>query len=123
MAAALDHFSDRLRAGAKSDLLALAQITFVKSRTARVFWENGFRSVAAVANADLSELLPILMQAGEPVMRYKLTGWQAQPSKLRIKGQESVKYEEKLMAKAKVISDSANRLWQIQMQQEIYEEE
>ncbi|GKT42200.1 uncharacterized protein ColSpa_02381 [Colletotrichum spaethianum] len=109
MAAALDHFSDRLRAGAKSDLLALAQITFVKSRTARVFWENGFRSVAAVANADLSELLPILMQA--------------QPSKLRIKGQESLKYEEKLMAKAKVISDSANRLWQIQMQQEVYEEE
>ncbi|KAF6815928.1 DNA polymerase theta subunit [Colletotrichum sojae] len=109
MAAALDHFSDRLRAGAKSDLLALAQITFVKSRTARVFWENGFRSVAAVANADPKELLPILMQA--------------QPSKLRIKGKESDKYEEKLMAKAEVISQSANRLWQIQMQQEIYEEE
>ncbi|OLN88554.1 DNA polymerase theta [Colletotrichum chlorophyti] len=109
MAAALDHFSDRLRAGAKSDLLALARITFVKSRTARVFWENGFRSVAAVANADTKELLPILMQA--------------QPSKLRVKGQESVKYEEKLKAKAKVISDSANRLWQIQMQQEVYEEE
>ncbi|KAF9879847.1 DEAD/DEAH box helicase [Colletotrichum karsti] len=109
MAAALDHFSDRLIAGARSDLLALAQITFVKSRTARVFWENGFRSVAAVANADPKELLPILMQA--------------QPSKLRIKGQESVKYEEKLMAKAQVISNSANRLWQIQMQQEIYEEE
>ncbi|OHF01393.1 DEAD/DEAH box helicase [Colletotrichum orchidophilum] len=97
MAAALDHFSDRLRAGAKADLLALAQITFVKSRTARVFWENGFRSIAAVANADPSELLPILMQA--------------QPSKLRIKEQESIKYEEKLMAKARVISDSANRLW------------
>ncbi|KAF4926296.1 DNA polymerase theta [Colletotrichum viniferum] len=94
MSAALDHFSDRLRAGAKSDLLALAQITFVKSRTARVFWENGFRSVAA-----------------------------AQPSKLRIKGQENIKYEEKLMAKAQVISNSANRLWQMQMQQEIYEEE
>ncbi|KAK2046944.1 DEAD/DEAH box helicase [Colletotrichum somersetense] len=109
MAAALDHFSDRLRAGAKSDLLALAQITFVKSRTARVFWENGFRSVAAIANADPSELLPVLMQA--------------QPSKLRIKGQESDKYEEKLRAKARVISDSANRLWQIQMQQEVYEEE
>ncbi|WDK14254.1 DEAD/DEAH box helicase [Colletotrichum graminicola] len=109
MAAALDHFSDRLRAGAKSDLLALAQITFVKSRTARVFWENGFRSVAAIANADPSELLPVLMQA--------------QPSKLRIKGQESEKYEEKLKAKARVISDSANRLWQIQMQQEVYEEE
>ncbi|KAJ5013917.1 DNA polymerase theta [Colletotrichum sp. SAR 10_99] len=104
MSAALDHFSDRLRAGAKSDLLALAQITFVKSRTARVFWENGFRSVAAVANADPKEL-------------------QAQPSKLRIKGQENIKYEEKLMAKAQVISNSANRLWQMQMQQEVYEEE
>ncbi|KAF5514538.1 DNA polymerase theta [Colletotrichum fructicola] len=113
ISAALDHFSDRLRAGAKSDLLALAQITFVKSRTARVFWENGFRSVAAVANADPKELLPILMQASR----------QAQPSKLRIKGQENIKYEEKLMAKAQVISNSANRLWQMQMQQEVYEEE
>ncbi|KAK1690735.1 DEAD/DEAH box helicase [Colletotrichum godetiae] len=109
MSAALHHFSDRLRAGAKADLLALARITFVKSRTARVFWENGFRSIAAVANADPNELLPILMQA--------------QPSKLRIKEQESIKYEEKLMAKARVISDSANRLWRIQMQQEVYEEE
>ncbi|KAK1514295.1 DEAD/DEAH box helicase [Colletotrichum costaricense] len=109
MSAALDHFSDRLRAGAKADLLALAKITFVKSRTARVFWENGFRSIAAIANADPNELLPILMQA--------------QPSKLRIKEQESIKYEGKLMAKARVISDSANRLWRIQMQQEVYEEE
>jgi replicative superfamily II helicase len=36
MGAALDHFSDRLKAGARSDLLALAKITFVKSRTAYV---------------------------------------------------------------------------------------
>ncbi|KAM0600120.1 hypothetical protein ACHAPN_000585 [Verticillium nonalfalfae] len=34
MSAALDHFSDRLRAGARADLLALAKITFIKSRTA-----------------------------------------------------------------------------------------
>jgi len=34
MAAALDHFTDRLKAGAKADLLDLAKITFVKSRTA-----------------------------------------------------------------------------------------
>lgn len=64
MAAALDHFSDRLKAGAKADLLALAQITFVKSRTARVFYENGLKTVAAVANADPRELVPILMQVG-----------------------------------------------------------
>ncbi|RBQ70587.1 hypothetical protein FVER14953_20773 [Fusarium verticillioides] len=34
MAAALEHFSDRLVAGARADLLALAKIPFIKSRTA-----------------------------------------------------------------------------------------
>ena len=34
LAAVLDHFIDRLRAGARADLLKLSQITFVKSRTA-----------------------------------------------------------------------------------------
>lgn len=62
MAAILDHFSDRLNAGAKSDLLALAKVTFIKSRTARVFYENGFKTVAAIANADPKELVPVLMQ-------------------------------------------------------------
>ncbi|POS71213.1 DNA polymerase theta subunit [Diaporthe helianthi] len=108
MAAALDHFSDRLRAGAKSDLLALAKITFVKSRTARVFWDNGFRSVAAVANADPQELVPILLQA--------------QPNKIRLEAKDEQKYKEKLLLKAKVISESANRLWQIEMQQDLDEE-
>lgn len=62
MAAILDHFSDRLRAGAKTDLLALAKVTFIKSRTARVFYDNGFKTVALLANADPKELVPILMQ-------------------------------------------------------------
>ncbi|KUI54059.1 Helicase and polymerase-containing protein TEBICHI [Cytospora mali] len=108
MAAALDHFTDRLRAGAKSDLLALAKITFVKSRTARVFWDNGLRSIAAVANADPQELVPILMQA--------------QPNEIRPETKDEEIYKEKLLNKAKVIADSANRLWQIEMQQEIDEE-
>lgn len=108
MAAVLDHFSDRLNAGAKSDLLALTEITFIKSRTARVFYENGFETVAAVANADPKELVPILIQA--------------QPSKVRLKSKDEEKYEEKLVAKAKIIADSANRLWQIEMQQQVYEE-
>lgn len=97
MAAALDHFSDRLKAGAKSDLLALAKITFVKSRTARIFWDNGLRSIAAVANADPQELVPILLQA--------------QPNKLRLEAKDEEKFKEKLLNKAKVITDSANRLW------------
>ncbi|KAI1469933.1 P-loop containing nucleoside triphosphate hydrolase protein [Daldinia caldariorum] len=109
MAAVLDHFSDRLNAGARSDLLALAKITFVKSRTARVFYDNGFKTVAAIANADPKELVPILIQA--------------QPSKVRLKSKDEEKYEEKLLAKAKIIADSANKLWRIEMQQQIYEEE
>lgn len=63
MAAVLDHVADRLKAGAKADLLALARITFIKSRTARVFYDNGYKSIAAVANADPKDLVPVLMQA------------------------------------------------------------
>ncbi|KAI1263128.1 P-loop containing nucleoside triphosphate hydrolase protein [Xylariaceae sp. FL1019] len=108
MAAILDHFSDRLKAGAKADLLALAKITFVKSRTARVFYDNGFKSVASIANADPKELLPVLLQA--------------QPTKLRLKSKDEEKYEEKLLAKAQVIADSANRIWQAEMQRDLDEE-
>ncbi|OTA03265.1 DEAD/DEAH box helicase [Trichoderma parareesei] len=108
MAAALEHFSDRLMAGARTDLLALAKIPFIKSRTARVFWENGYRTVGAIANADPKELVLVLMQA--------------QPNKLRIMGKADERYEEKLLAKANVISASANRLWQVQLQAEIAEE-
>jgi hypothetical protein len=46
--------------GAKSDLLSLARVTIVKSRTARIFWENGYKSVGAVAAASLDDLMPIL---------------------------------------------------------------
>ena len=60
-----------------------------------MFWENGLRSVAAVANADPQELVPILMQA--------------QPNKIRLKGKDEEMYEEKLFVKARVISDAANR--------------
>lgn len=37
LSAALDHFSDRLLAGARTDLLELAKIPFIKSRTACVY--------------------------------------------------------------------------------------
>ncbi|KAI0400331.1 P-loop containing nucleoside triphosphate hydrolase protein [Xylaria palmicola] len=107
MAAILDHFSDRLRAGAKADLLALAKVTFIKSRTARVFYDNGFKTVASLANADPNELLPILMQA--------------QPAKLRVKSKDEQKYEEKLLVKAQAITDSANRIWQAEMQHDLEE--
>ncbi|TLD12213.1 uncharacterized protein PgNI_03070 [Pyricularia grisea] len=109
MASVLDHFSDRLKAGAKSDLLSLAKITFIKSRTARVFWDNGFKSVASVANADPEQLVPILMQA--------------QSNKIRLNAQDDRQVKEKLLIKARAITESANRLWQREMQEELMEEE
>ena len=57
----LEHMSDRLKAGARADLLDLAKIPFVKSRTARVLWDNGFRSLMAVAEADPKDLVPTLL--------------------------------------------------------------
>lgn len=47
--------------GAKSDLLDLAQVTFIKSRTARIFWDNGYESVDAVAAARVDDLIPIIL--------------------------------------------------------------
>ncbi|KAG4437459.1 hypothetical protein IFR05_007064 [Cadophora sp. M221] len=108
LAVVLDHFSDRLRAGAKSDLLALAEITYVKSRTARVFWENGFKTVAAIAAADVKDIWPVLLQA--------------QPKKMKLSGPEEERYREKLINKANVISASATRLWEKQMGDELEEE-
>ena len=63
----------------------------------RVFWDNGYKTIAAIANADPKELLPVLMQA--------------QPTKVRLESSDDDKYNEKLLAKAAVIADSANRLW------------
>ncbi|CAL3962327.1 unnamed protein product [Diplocarpon coronariae] len=108
LGAVLDHFSDRLRAGAKSDLLALAQVTYVKSRTARIFWENGFKTVAALAAADVKDIWPVLLMA--------------QPRKPRDGGDES-KYRDKLITKANMISASASRLWEKQMREELELEE
>lgn len=61
LAVVLDHMRDRLQAGARDDLLEMAQVTFVKSRTARLLWENGFRSVRALAEADPKDVVPVLM--------------------------------------------------------------
>ncbi|KAI9885208.1 MAG: hypothetical protein M1823_003011 [Watsoniomyces obsoletus] len=80
LAAVLEHMSDRLKAGARADLLDLAKITFVKSRTARAFWESGLRSVRAVAEAEPSALIPILLQVSSAELRYseiKLTPYSA----------------------------------------------
>ncbi|EPE35493.1 P-loop containing nucleoside triphosphate hydrolase [Glarea lozoyensis ATCC 20868] len=109
LAAVLGHYEERLKAGAKSDLLALAEITYVKSRTARIFWENGFKTVAAVAAADVKDLLPVLIMA--------------QPKKPRLDAESEEKYIRKLKAKVEIILKSAGRIWERQVREEIEDEE
>ena len=66
----LEHMSDRLKAGARADLLELAKIPYVKSRTARIFWEHGMKSLRAVAEAVPKDLIPILslVRSNSPFM-------------------------------------------------------
>lgn len=61
LAAVLDHMRDRLEAGARADLLEMAQVTFVKSWTARLLRDNGFKNLRALAEADPKDLVPVLM--------------------------------------------------------------
>ena len=105
--AALEHVVDRLKAGAKADLLELARIPFVKSRTARVFWESGFKGLRSVAEAEAKDLVPVLLLA-QPKMK-------AQSRLLDM--DEEARYHRKLLLKAEVIVGAANRLWERQQQQ------
>ncbi|KAL8990402.1 MAG: hypothetical protein Q9169_008130 [Polycauliona sp. 2 TL-2023] len=93
----LEHMSDRLKAGARADLLDLARIPFVKSRTARVFWENGMRSLRAVAEAEANDLVPLLLLA--------------QPKRYSVERAEDERYRQKLALKCEIIVEAANRLW------------
>jgi replicative superfamily II helicase len=104
----LEHMCDRLKAGAKADLLELAQIPFVKSRMARVFWESGLKSVRAVAAAEAKDVVEILLLA--------------QPKRSKINGDEEERYRGKLMGKAEVIVGAANRLWERQQLVDIEED-
>jgi hypothetical protein len=69
LAVVLDHMRDRLQAGARDDLLEMAQVAFVKSWTARLLWENGFRSVRALAEADAKDIVPALMMVSSSAER------------------------------------------------------
>ncbi|KAL6715843.1 hypothetical protein ACLMJK_006804 [Lecanora helva] len=103
--AALEHMIDRLKAGAKADLLDLAKIPYVKSRTARVLWENGFKGLRSIAEVEAKDLLPMLLLA--------------QPKKPRLSHEDEAKYHQKLLKKAEIIVTAANRLWEQQQQVEI----
>lgn len=108
LGAVLEHMLDRLRAGARADLLEMAQVAFVKSRMARIFWDSGLKSVRALGEADPSTLVPIMMQAH---------AW-----KTKLQGEAAERFKNKLLAKAEVIVGSANRIHEKQMMLEWEEE-
>ena len=107
LAAVLEHMVNRLRAGARADLLEMAQVTHVKSRMARILWENGFKSVRSLAEAEPKDLVPVMMLA--------------QSRKLRMQGVARDKLMLALKHKAEVMVGSANRLWEKQQLVEIEE--
>ncbi|KAI2788987.1 hypothetical protein POX_e07013 [Penicillium oxalicum] len=108
MAAALDHMRDRLEAGARADLLEMAQVTYVKSWTARCLRENGFRNLRALAEADPKDLVPVLMM----VNPRKTQRNQLYPT-------EAERYTAKLLVKAETIVASASKIWEREMQVEL----
>ncbi|KAJ5473203.1 HelicaseC-terminal [Penicillium sp. IBT 31633x] len=110
MAAVLDHMRDRLEAGARADLLEMAQVTFVKSWTARLLRENGFKNLRALAEAEPKDLIPILMMVNP-----------RKTQKNQLYPTESERYAAKLRVKAETIIAHAIKLWDREMQVELEE--
>ena len=107
LAAVLEHTVDRLRAGARSDLLEMAQIIYIKSRMARTMWENGFRSVQALAEANPHDLVPIMLMT--------------KGAKARQHGDTLIKLKQRLLEKAEIIVQNASRIWERRQLAEIDE--
>ncbi|KAL9106445.1 MAG: hypothetical protein Q9227_008533 [Pyrenula ochraceoflavens] len=100
LAAVLEHMVDRLKAGARADLLEMAQVTYVKSRMARLLWGNGFKSIRALADAKSDDLVPVMLLA--------------KPNAARLTGEALIKVKRKLSERAVVIIARASRIWERQ---------
>lgn len=98
LACVLEHMVDRLKAGARADLLELARIPFVKSRTARCLWEAGYKGLRAVAQAEVEAVAQVLLLA--------------QPKRRKIRGAEEEGYLRKVRERAEVVVQAAGRLWE-----------
>ena len=109
LGAVLEHMCDRLRAGAKADLLDLARVSFVKSRMARLLWENGFKSVRMLAEARPEDIVPVIMLA--------------QRKKIKVGDSAAeAKVIEKVKVKAEIMVKSASKVWESVMLEEVEEE-
>lgn len=90
LAAALEHMRDRLHAEAKADLLELARIPWVKNRTARLLWENGYRGLRRVAEADVEALAGVLVLAQPRRAKTAGPGEEAYLAKMRERAEAMV---------------------------------
>jgi len=98
LAAVLVHYSWRLDVGVKDDLIDLARLPFVKSFTARMFWECGLKNVEMVAKEGMEKVLEAIVKA--------------QPKRLRLGEGERQKVASRLRERAEVVVRAAERLWE-----------
>ncbi|KAL2863887.1 DEAD/DEAH box helicase [Aspergillus lucknowensis] len=120
LAAVLDHMRDRLEAGARADLLEMAQVTYVKGWTARLLRDNGFRNLRALAEADPKDVVPVLMMLVlKRILWRKVNPRKTQRNQLH--PTEAERYAKKLLAKAEAIVASASKIWEREMQLELDE--
>ncbi|RPB20263.1 P-loop containing nucleoside triphosphate hydrolase protein [Terfezia boudieri ATCC MYA-4762] len=96
LAVLLEHYTYRLDMGVKDDLMELVKLPFVKSYTARMIYNAGLRSIAAVAAAEANNLILILEAA--------------QPQRLRLKIEEEGMLRKRLQDRAERIIKAARRL-------------
>jgi len=101
LAVLLEHYSWRLDLGVKDDLVELARLPFVKSRTARVFWDSGLRSMENVVDAGAEKLAEALATA--------------MPSANRGRGKE------RCLERAKIVAAAAARILDRRRQEELDE--
>jgi hypothetical protein len=108
LGAVLEYMLNRLRAGARVDLLEMAQVTFVKSRMARLLWENGFKSVRMLAEARVEDPVPVMMLEQKK--------WKAKNDQ-----EATAKLQGKVKATAEVIVNSTSQIWEKMMLVELDE--
>lgn len=97
---------DRLDMGVRDELVELARLPFVKSKTARVFWECGLKGVGDVVREGVGRVEEVL--------------WRAMPEKVRRKrdvmdeglgGGEGGELRRRVRERAEIVVRAAERLW------------
>jgi len=96
LAVLVEHFSWRLDLGVGEELVNLARLPWVKSATARCFWENGLKSIEVVAETPVERLQEVMVMA-LPV---------------RVRGRDREDMLKRLKGRAELVSKAAKRIWE-----------